>query len=105
MRIARAFRFTEKIAPDIPRPTDSGKHTTGWVHNSYNDRTEQGWSRWGSHGTGVEPRADWSGSQGGKALYSSELLALKAMRYEVEQICAKRLAAIDARIEKAIHKD
>ena len=42
------------------------------------------------------------GSQGGVNLYSTKVLALRALRYKVEWECAKKLRAVDKMIENAV---
>lgn len=54
-----------------------------------------------SHGFGSN---DETRSQGGMALYSTRMLALRALRNAVEMDCAKRLLDIDERIEKEIEQ-
>lgn len=104
LRIARALRFTEKIKPDIPAPKDGT--TRGFLFNAYSSQIQYAASRTVSHATSYAPIKDtgfgggWT--QGGRAIYSSKLLAFKAMRYEVELECAKKLAGIDKQIEQEI---
>jgi hypothetical protein len=43
-----------------------------------------------------------SGSQGGRALYSTRLLAMKALRRAMEKECARRLRMVDCMIEKEV---
>jgi hypothetical protein len=93
LRIARALRFTEKIEPDVDIPT-STEESEGYMFNAYSQRVTPSRSRMGSHLVG-----ECSWSQQGKRLYSTELLAYTAMRYEVERDCAKKLAVIDKKIE------
>lgn len=97
-RLLGALRWTSKIAPDIPVPQDG--ETSGWRHNAYSIRVERAWSEPTAHGTG--PQRDRSGrsvaSQCGIPLYSTKLLALKAMRHEMEMEYARKLALADRMI-------
>lgn len=96
LRLAKALRFTEEVATDVPLPSHSMNGlTTGWTFNSYNDRVEVGCSSSTSHSFG---RNDKTTAQHPLALYSSKLRALRALRASVERIVAKRLADIDLRI-------
>lgn len=102
-RITKALRFTEQIDPDIPRP-EKGE-TSGFLFNAYSVRVRYARSDSVHHATSDSPipeRNKYSSgwSQNGRALYSSRLLALKAMRHEVERECAKKLAGIDLKIEQ-----
>lgn len=107
LRIARAFRFTEKVEKDVPRP-DCGS-TSGWDINEHvgdnswdsHSGVYEAWSECVSHGAGVA--RSMSGSQGGISLYSTKLLALRALRFALERRFAKRLADVDAMIEKELN--
>ncbi len=113
LRIARAWRRTEPVAPDVP-PPDRGA-SKGWYVFAYlkaNSGVVKAMSESHSHFTGEKAweRADaktWeesqrfgSGTQGGLRLYSSKLLALKAARAKLEADMAMELAAIDELIER-----
>lgn len=106
LRIARAFRFTESVAPDVPPPDSYTDPVTGWTFHAWSDgyRVGEAWTTSVSHGTGKHVRSP-SGRINGACqnslrLYSSELLALKAARYALEAIFSRRLAEIDKRIEE-----
>jgi hypothetical protein len=96
--VLRALRWSDTvaIAPDVPVPTGSGV-TEGWLPWQYGDtyRIEKAWSTCVSHGTG--DRRD-SGSQKGRALYSTEERAFRAVRVAMEHRFAQALAGVDARI-------
>ena len=96
-----ALRWTEEVKPDIPKPDSYSVETTGWSYSTSifygGDRVETAWSSSGAHGTGSRS----CGSQGGVGLFSTELLALKALRHSVEKECATRLYRIDRMIEQA----
>ena len=103
-RVLGALRWTFPVEKDVMRPDGSiGAHTEGWDINStstYSAVAFKAWSESCSHGTGDFPIGNKyrSASQGGVSLYSTKLLALRAVRHEVEKIAAKRLAEIDAMI-------
>lgn len=105
LRIARAMRFTTPVAPDVPPPKGSGS-TSGWLHNSYRGAAIQAWSESVSHGLGGPDRkSTGGGSQNSRPLFSTELLALKAMRHEMEMDFAKKLAQVDRLIEEVEASD
>lgn len=99
LRIQGALRFTTKVEFDVP-PPQAGGLTSGWQKNAYSMVVERGWSRSASHGSGETRPADTSGSQCCQWLYSTKLLALKALRNAIEMKAAEQLAAIDLRIEQ-----
>jgi hypothetical protein len=105
--IYRALRWSPEtsIEPDVDIPDGHcASIATGFLFNSYNDgRIEKAWSRSNSHGIGKppEPGRYGTGSQNGRRLYASEILALRAMRCEMEMRFARILASVDARIEVA----
>lgn len=104
LRLAKAMRFTEDVKEDVPIPTQWGQLNRGWLFNAH---------RWKSYGncnavdracsssTGHDFGNDTKTStQGGKALFSTKLLALKAMRRQIELEYAKSLADLDKLIEE-----
>lgn len=97
---AKAFRFTETVLPDIPIPGYVDKPTSGWVCNVYSMRVGQAWSTSVAHGNGSARTPNSSGSQRGIPLYSTKLLALRAMRNAAENEYASKLASIDRLIEE-----
>ena len=103
LRAARALRFTEAIEPDVPVPHNSGM-TRGFLFSAHvggSPCVEKACSNAVHHSFG---RDDKTTSQGACRLYSTRLLALRAMRHEVELKCAHILADIDAQIEKEKEK-
>jgi hypothetical protein len=95
-----ALRWTEEVKRDVPVP-ESG-FSEGWDFNANAGRVWLGWSDRVGHGTGAAP-TDWKGrigSQGSRAMYSSKLLALKAMRHEMERMLASQLYEVDKMIAK-----
>lgn len=111
LRIARAFRFTEPVERDVLPPKScygSEGLTTGYEFNehigadphSYSSAISHQWSGSVSHGN--VPYREHSGSQGARRLFSTKLLALRALRFALERRFAKRLAEVDAAIEKEL---
>lgn len=96
---ATAFRFTEAVAPDVDVPAfnDFISNIKGFLFNDYwqSPRVEKACSSRVSHAFG---RDDQTTTQGPRRLYSSRLLALKALRHCLEKQAAKKLAEIDAMI-------
>lgn len=103
LRISKALRFTDEVKPDVqpPAPSEVGnKLRTGFQYHAYGDgRVSPACTSSMFHSVGNN---DKTTTQGGRALYSTRLLALKAMRHDMELECAKRLAAVDALIEKEL---
>jgi len=94
-----ALRWTEPVKKDLPIP--SSGTVSGWDFNSYSCIIVQQWSEPESHGDGEKRSNQWGISyQNGKPLYSTKLLALKALRHEVENKVAKQLLSIDIQIEQ-----
>jgi len=101
LRLAKAFRFTPAVCPDLPPPPSGRADTKGYDFNVAGNRVEPATSTTVSHYFGAQKIPGFGGgSQGARPLYSTRLRALQALRHEVEQQCATRLAAIDAQIEK-----
>ena len=96
--LLNAFHFTPEVEPDIAAPTNFSDCVLGWSFNSYSSRVCPTWSKYSSNGDGHEHTRH--GAQGGTRQYSSEVLALKALRHALEQKFASELAAVDARIAK-----
>lgn len=111
-KINRALRWSAevRIEPDIAVPSgrDGQKCTVGWrSHHAefQGPRAFRAWSEPNAHGHGpylnIKPNTYRSGaSQNGIALYSTEELALRALRCEMEMRFAKQLAELDAQIDK-----
>jgi len=98
LAMALAFRQTQAVEKDVPIPKAGYSH--GFDFNIYNHTITEYWSGFTSHYT-EDPtgkKGYFSGSQNGKPLYSTRLLALKALRHAVENQAAKDLADIDIEI-------
>lgn len=104
LAVVRALRWSPEtiIEPDVEPPDSLTKITTGFLFNSYAEgRIEEAWSRTMSHGIGKPPEGRGTGSQNARRLYASKVLALRAMRCEMEMQFARILAGVDAKIEAA----
>ena len=91
-----ALRWTGPVAPDVPIPVNDTTRTTGWVATG--DYAAKAWSESGRNGRGHVP--DGSASKGGRALYSSPILAWRAARFERERAAAEALRRIDEEIAR-----
>lgn len=96
-RVAGALRWTSPVAPDIP-PPQHGNLTKGWLFNEHSSRVSRACSSAVHHNPWTDTETN---TQGARALYSTELLALKAMRHAKEKRFAEELADLDERIEGA----
>src|ERR1035437_5931809 len=105
LAIAKAMRFTEPVLPDVPIPSGHDTLTKGFLFaggfNSY-ARVEPSCSSSAHHNFG---RTEKTTTQNPRTLYSTKLLALRAMRYAVEKECAQTLAGIDQQIENEQRPD
>lgn len=99
LRIAKSFRFTEKVEPDVIPPTYGQTLTRGWTFNDYTGEVVKGCSSSVHHGYEQDEKTT---EQGPLWLYSSKALALKAARNCIERKFAKELANIDALIEQEL---
>lgn len=108
LRLERAWRFTEAVEPDVPVPTES-KRSIGWRPNgnplgTFGGRVDKASSSSVSHCLGEmawdERWSSRNGSQGSRRLYSSEVLAWRALRHQACVEARQKLADIDARIEE-----
>ena len=98
VRLAKAFRFTEEVKPDVPPPQMFSELAKGWLFCTYlsDPRVMRACSNSVNHSSGSDEKTS---SQGSRALYSTKLLALKGLRHEVELKCAEILEKIDSQIE------
>ena len=96
LHVVRALRWTDgETMRDVPKPRGEGI-TTGWSYNRHPAGAMPMWSGSVTHGHGHDSTK--SGLPQGKALYSTKLRALRALRRSVEIDCARKLAAIDEQI-------
>ncbi len=111
LRVQAALRWTGPVLPDVPPPGYSWKpgekaFTSGWMRHGGSSwdggRVEQPWSSATGHGSGPAPSSNISGRQNSSALFSTKLLALRALRHDVERSSAEKLARIDAWIEEEV---
>jgi hypothetical protein len=93
-----ALRWTNPVYRDVGIP-ETG-YSQGWDYNAHSRNVYLGWSCRVSHGTGPAPEAGKhrSGSQQPRRYYSTQSLALAAMRHEIEQKAAADLLKIDRQI-------
>jgi hypothetical protein len=95
-----ALRATSPVIPDVPPPDHSTNGlATGFLFiapSSPYARVDIACSSSIHHAVGY---TDKTTSQGARSLYSTRLMALRALRYEVEQECASRLRKVDQMIE------
>ena len=93
-----ALRWTAPVRRDVDVPKDG--YSEGWDYNAYTREVFTGWSSTVTHGTGPAPEAGKykSGSQQPRRYYSTQALALAAMRHEIEQKAAADLLKIDRQI-------
>jgi hypothetical protein len=112
LRLERAWRFSEAVEPDVPKPTSDEKRCIGYLPmgsplSAYGG-VEKASSCSGSHAWGSdawhEKRNRSGSSQNGVCLYSSEALAWRALRHEACVEARRKLAEIDAKIE-ALEKE
>lgn len=103
-----SLRRTSPVEPDVPPPgagSKVGELTKGFLpvaEMSDSARVETACSSSVYHSTRSQTKTD---SQGARPLYSTKLLALRALRYKVESECAKRLRSIDRMIEEELAKE
>lgn len=101
----RALRWTDPVERDVPPPSGGAMgYVNGYDFNEYRLEAFKAWSGTVSHGKGhVESEVGYrSGSQNSMSLYSTPILALRAMRNRIEMEAAQQLAKIDAMIAAEI---
>lgn len=100
LKVKCALCWTRPIAPDIPKPADSHKDIVpGYVFNAYCLSVSESCSTSLYHSKDDSTRTT---TQNPIEQYSTKLLALRAMRHEVELKCASRLREADVMIEQEI---
>lgn len=97
--VARALRWTDEVKRDLMPPKMGGEVTQGWDIGGASVR--QAWSSSMYNGSGIYLEGgNGIKSRDPRSLYSTEELALRALRNTLERKCAEALADIDARIEE-----
>jgi len=91
-----ALRWTEPVKKDLPAPQGFRESTCGWDYNTYSCSIRQMWSECTAHGEGLARSS--SASQNGRSLFSTKLLALRALRHAIECESAEKLRRIDEQI-------
>lgn len=106
LMLARAVRTTEPVAPDLRIETSSQDELSGYTFNAHNKEVVPAWTQRVVHGRGysssAEQRKNGSATQRSIPLYSTRLLALRAMRHAIEKQVFADLAKIDAAIDKEL---
>ena len=113
IRLLKAWRLTEDVAPDVMPPETGQGYTVGFDSHAY--CSSVGWnarpcaSGWSSHYDGAdnvaavkEGRQPRHGSQQPRRLYSKRSNALRRCRFELEKEMRRWLAQIDKDIEEAL---
>jgi hypothetical protein len=101
LRLAKAFRLTDPVEKDVPAPQGSQKDTSGWVFNDWSMEVKPAWSSSVVHGVGYPARRkDIGASQRPISMYSTKVLALRALRRAIEGRAMRDLAEIDRQIEE-----
>lgn len=98
LKRAKAFRQTNEVLFDVAPPTD-WRTVEGWSYNLHTRTVYKTWSTSVCHGHGdiKSSRQQRSISQ-----YSTRLLALRALRHDVEQRFIAELMKIDDQIHAEI---
>jgi len=95
--IPGALRWTTPVEKDVPIPANG--YSQGYA--TYSTSVQESWSGCVSHGSGKAPEhgtRHYSASQGPRNLYSTKLLALRALRHNKELEAAEELWRIDRMI-------
>lgn len=93
-----ALRWTAAVGCDLRKP-NIDEIIFGFDFNVSLLRVNDFYSKFTSHGRGNKnERISGTASQGGRELFSTELLALKALRHAVELESAKKLLTVDKMI-------
>jgi len=101
LKVRTALRFTDTVELDVEIPDYNEPNTKGFLMNSYALRVTPACSSSVGHSSTSNDRTT---SQKGIRLYSTKMLALKAMRNELEYRLAKELRRIDIMIEKELEE-
>ena len=98
-----ALRWTGPVERDVGVPLQG--YSEGWDYNAHSICVWLGWSNSVAHGTGPAPTGSdrfRSGSQGSRRMFSTQAMALAAMRHEMEQRAAAALLKVDREIAAAM---
>jgi hypothetical protein len=102
LKIRLALRFTDLVVEDIDFPAagvGADNFVKGYVFNSYSVRVNKSCSDYLYHNHHSDGKTT---TQGSIRQFSTRLLALKAMRNEIELKIAKQLYEVDQMIEKEL---
>ena len=107
LSLHRAWRLDPQIAPDVPPPPPGGylDYTSGWEINTHTATINSAWSKSSTHGWGVAPVKNGSASKESRALYSTRLLALRALHAAMAWRFATALVEVDEEIAKEAAKE
>ena len=97
-----ALRWTDPVEKDVHPPASFDKYLNGWIYNEYGGLVMQAWTSSVCHGKGCHSeggKRPTSASQNSIRMYSTRLLAMKALRHAIELECAKKLMQIDLAID------
>lgn len=95
LALERAMRLTPQVERDLPSPIGFQELSKGWDFNSYSQEVAKACSSSIHHAWGTWEKTS---SQRPVSLYSTEMLAYRALRSAFALDCAKRIAKIDAKI-------
>lgn len=98
--VARALNWSEPVEPDLPPPAPASRQpdTLGFHFNTYNGSICYVRCSSTNHEKDDSAFPERTTSQRSFPIYSTRLLALKALRHAVEKECAEKLARIDLEI-------
>ena len=99
-----ALRRTSSVARDVKPPEGVSEYRDGWDYNVHSKSVMRCWTSCVSHGRLKEEEEVANkfgvGSQNVKHLYSTKLMALRALRHEIEKMTARELYDIDLLIQQ-----
>lgn len=99
--VARALNWSEPVLPDVPVPKGSVE-TTGYLYNDHSHCVIYARSSSLYHATSWDRMPAKTTSQGSRSLYSTKLLALRALRHAMEKRFADELAEVDIQIQQEL---
>lgn len=106
--MAQAMYISDPVERDVPVPAHGTGYPTyaeGWDFNTHTGKVFRAWTTTVAHGTFYERTGERStGSQRPTPLFSTELLALRALRRSVARKAASELALLDERIAYELNK-